>query len=124
MKVAALLHKGVNRNPTVLSAQQVLKMATLDGARALCWDNEIGSIEVGKRADLAIINFEKPHLCPLYNEFSHLVYATKSSDVETVIINGKIVMENRRLTTLDVDKVIKMVEKAKNRLLERLQAQR
>jgi len=124
MKVAALLHKGVNRNPTVLSAQQVLKMATLDGARALCWDNEIGSIEVGKRADLAIINFEKPHLCPLYNEFSHLVYATKSSDVETVIINGKIVMENRRLTTLDVDKVMEMVEKAKNRLLERLQAQR
>jgi len=124
MKVAALLHKGVNRNPTVLSAQQVLKMATLDGARALCWDNEIGSIEVGKRADLAIINFEKPHLCPLYNEFSHLVYAAKSSDVETVIINGKIVMENRRITTLDVDKVMEMVEKAKNRLLERLQAQR
>lgn len=124
MKVAALLHKGVNRNPTVLSAQQVLKMATLDGARALCWDNEIGSIEVGKRADLAIINFEKPHLCPLYNEFSHLVYAAKSSDVETVIINGKIVMENRRLTTLDVYKVMEMVEKAKNRLLERLQAQR
>jgi len=124
MKVAALLHKGVNRTPTVLSAQQVLKMATLDGARALCWDNEIGSIEVGKRADLAIINFEKPHLCPLYNEFSHLVYAAKSSDVETVIINGKIVMENRRLTTLDVYKVMEMVEKAKNRLLERLQAQR
>lgn len=124
MKVAALLHKGVNRTPTVLSAQQVLKMATLDGARALCWDNEIGSIEVGKRADLAIINFEKPHLCPLYNEFSHLIYAAKSSDVETVIINGKIVMENRRLTTLDVYKVMEMVEKAKNRLLERLQAQR
>jgi len=124
MKVAALLHKGVNKNPTVLSARQVLKMATLDGARALCWENEIGSIEVGKRADLAIINFEKPHLCPLYNEFSHLVYATKSSDVETVIINGKIVMENRHLTTLDVDKVMEMVKKAKNRLFERLEAQR
>jgi 5-methylthioadenosine/S-adenosylhomocysteine deaminase len=124
MKVAALLHKGVNRNPTVLSAQRVLRMATLDGARALCWDNEIGSIEVGKRADLAIINFDKPHLCPLYNEFSHLVYAAKSSDVETVIINGKIVMENRHLTTLDVNKVMGIVEKAKNRLLERLQAQR
>ncbi len=124
MKLTALLHKGVNRNPTVMSAEQVLKMATLDGAKALCWDNEIGSIEVGKRADLAIINFEKPHLCPLYNEFSHLVYAAKSSDVETVIINGKIVMENRRLTTLDVDKVMGMVGKAKNRLLERLQAQR
>jgi 5-methylthioadenosine/S-adenosylhomocysteine deaminase len=123
MKVTALLHKGVSRNPTVMSAQQVLKMATLDGARALCWENNIGSIGVGKKADLVIINFEKPHLCPLYNEFSHLVYATKSSDVETVIINGKIVMENRRLTTLNVDKVMKMVKKAKSRLLERLQAQ-
>ncbi|MEM1552818.1 MAG: amidohydrolase, partial [Candidatus Bathyarchaeia archaeon] len=58
MKVAALLHKGVSRNPTVMSAQQVLKMATLDGARALCWENEIGSIEAGKKADLVIINFE------------------------------------------------------------------
>ncbi len=123
MKVAALLHKGVSGNPTVMSAQQVLKMATLDGARALCWENDIGSIEVGKKADLAVINFEKPHLCPLHNEFSHLVYAAKSADVETVIINGKIVMENRRLTTLNVEKVMKMVEKAKNRLLEKLQAQ-
>ncbi|MEM3736410.1 MAG: amidohydrolase [Candidatus Bathyarchaeia archaeon] len=123
MKVAALLHKGVSQNPTVTSAQQVLKMATLDGARALCWENEIGSIEAGKKADLVIINFEKPHLCPLYNEFSHLVYATKSADVETVIINGKIVMENRRPTTLNVEKIMKMVEKAKNRLLEKLQAQ-
>ncbi|MEM3153225.1 MAG: amidohydrolase [Candidatus Bathyarchaeia archaeon] len=120
MKVAAILHKGVSGNPTVMSAQQVLKMATLDGARALCWENEIGSIEVGKKADLAIINFDKPHLCPLYNEFSHLVYTAKSADVETVIINGKIVMENRRLTTLNIEKVMEMVEKAKNSLLERL----
>jgi 5-methylthioadenosine/S-adenosylhomocysteine deaminase len=124
IKVAALLHKGVNKNPTLMSARQVLKMATLDGARALCWENEIGSIEVGKRADLAIINFEKPHLCPLYNEVSHLVYAAKSADVETVLVNGKIVMENRRLTTLNVEHVMEMVKKAKNRLFERLKAQR
>jgi 5-methylthioadenosine/S-adenosylhomocysteine deaminase len=124
IKVAALLHKGVNKNPTLMSARQILKMATLDGARALCWENEIGSIEVGKRADLAIINFEKPHLCPLYNEVSHLVYAAKSADVETVLVNGKIVMENRRLTTLNVEHVMEMVKKAKNRLFERLKAQR
>ncbi|MEM1539933.1 MAG: amidohydrolase [Candidatus Bathyarchaeia archaeon] len=123
MKVAALLHKGVSRNPTVMSAQQVLKMATLDGARTLCLENEIGSIEVGKKADIVIVNFEKPHLCPLYNEFSHLVYVAKSADVETVIINGKIVMENKRLTTLNVDRIMEMVEKAKNSLLQKLQAQ-
>ncbi|MEM3702912.1 MAG: amidohydrolase [Candidatus Bathyarchaeia archaeon] len=123
MKTAALLHKGVNKDPTLMSAQQVLRMATLDGARALCWENEIGSIEVGKKADIAIINFEKPHLCPLYNEVSHLVYAVKSADVETVIINGKIVMENKHLTTLNVERVMEVVKKAKSRLLERLKTQ-
>ncbi|RLI10269.1 N-ethylammeline chlorohydrolase [Candidatus Bathyarchaeota archaeon] len=120
MKTAALLHKGVNRNPTVLPAEKVLEMATIDGAKALSWDREIGSIEPGKRADLIIINFKKPHLHPLYNETSHLVYAAKASDVETVIINGKIVMENRQLKTVNVEKVLEMSEESKNTLLERL----
>ena len=99
-------------------------MATIEGAKALSWENEIGSIEVGKKADLTIIDFNKPHLCPLYNEISHLVYAAKASDVDTVIINGQIVMENRKLKTLKIDKVIEMAEKAKNSLLERLGTQR
>lgn len=120
MKTAAILHKGVNKNPTVTAASQVLDMATLGGAKALCWDSEIGSIEVGKKADLVIINFAKPHLCPIYNEVSHLVYAAKSADVETVLINGRMVMENRRLTTLKIEKVMEMAEKAKTSLLERL----
>jgi 5-methylthioadenosine/S-adenosylhomocysteine deaminase len=121
MKVAALLHKGVNKNPTVMAASQVLGLATLEGARALSWDSEIGSIEVGKKADLAIINFAKPHLCPVHNEVSHLVYAAKSTDVETVIINGRIVMQNGQLTTIDREKVMETAEKAKTRLLERLE---
>ncbi|MBX5321878.1 MAG: amidohydrolase [Candidatus Bathyarchaeota archaeon] len=120
MKTAAILHKGLNKNPTVMAASQVLDMATLGGAKALCWNSEIGSIEVGKKADLAIVNFVKPHLCPIYNEVSHLVYAAKSADVETVIINGRMVMENRRLTTLKIEKIMEMAEKAKTRLLERL----
>ncbi len=120
MKTTAILHKGLNKNPTVMAASQVLDMATLGGAKALCWDSEIGSIEVGKKADLAIVNFAKPHLCPIYNEVSHLVYAAKSADVETVLINGRMVMENRRLTTLKIEKVMEMAEKAKTRLLERL----
>ena len=119
MKTTAILHKGVNRNPTLMPAQQVLEMATIEGAKALSWEKEIGSIEIGKKADLAIINLNKPHLCPLYNEASHLVYAVKSADVETVIINGKIVMENRKLTTLNIDKVVEVAEKTKNSLLER-----
>jgi 5-methylthioadenosine/S-adenosylhomocysteine deaminase len=120
MKITALLHKGITGNPTLLPAEQVLEMATIEGARALSWENEIGSIKIGKKADLAIINLKKPHLCPLYNETSHLVYAAKASDVETVIINGKIVMENRKLTTLNIEKVMENVEKTKNTLLNKV----
>jgi 5-methylthioadenosine/S-adenosylhomocysteine deaminase len=120
MKTTAILHKGITKNPTVLPAEQVLEMATIEGAKALSWENEIGSIEAGKKADLAIINLKKPHLCPLYNEASHLVYAAKASDVETVIINGKIIMENRKLVTLDIEKVMKTIEKAKNNLVNKL----
>ena len=122
MKTTAIIHKGINKNPTVMPAEQVLEMATIEGAKALSWENEIGSIEVGKKADLSIINLKKPHLCPIYNEASHLVYAAKASDVETVIINGRIVMENRKLTMLNIEKVMDMVEKAKNNLLSKLNA--
>jgi len=120
MKTAAILHKGINKNPTILPAEQILEMATIEGAKALSWENEIGSIEIGKKADIAIINLKKPHLRPLYNEASHLVYAAKASDVETVIINGKIVMENGKIQTLSVDNVMEMAEKAKNNLLNKV----
>ncbi len=120
MKFTALLHKGVNRNPTLLPAEQVLRMATIDGAKALSWDHEIGSIEAGKKADLAILNFKKPHLYPLYSEVSHLIYAVKASDVETVIINGRIIMEDREIKTVRVEEVMEGAEKAREKLLERL----
>jgi len=120
MKVTALLHKGVNRNPTLLSAEQVLRMATVEGAKALLWDSQIGSIETGKDADLTIINFEKPHLYPLYNEVSHLVYSARAADVDTVLVKGKIVMEDREVKTVDVHRVMEMAEKTKEDLLARL----
>ncbi|MEM3731440.1 MAG: amidohydrolase [Candidatus Bathyarchaeia archaeon] len=124
MKVTAILHKGLSNNPAIIPAEKVIEMATIDGAKALSWDNEIGSIEIGKRADLAIINVKKPHLCPIYDEKSHLVYVVKASDVETVIINGKIIMENRKLTTLKIEKIMELAEKAKNKLFEKIQHQR
>jgi 5-methylthioadenosine/S-adenosylhomocysteine deaminase len=120
MKTAAILHKGVTLDPTILPAEKILEMATIEGAKALSWRKEIGSIEVGKRADMIIINLKKPHLSPLYNEASHLVYAVKPFDVETVIINGRIVLENWKMQTLKVDKVMEMAEKAKNILLDKL----
>ncbi len=120
IKVAALLHKGTNKDPTALSAEQVLHMATINGAKVLQWDKEIGSIEAGKKADLALVDFKKPHLTPVYNELSHLVYSVKNTDVDTVIINGEIVMEHREIKTVNVSKVIAMVEETKYNLLERV----
>ena len=120
MKVAALLHKGVNLDPTVMNAEQVLRMATIDGAKALCWEKEIGSIEKGKKADIVIIDFNKPHLCPVYNEISHLVYSTKSADVETVFIDGRLVMENKMIKTVNVEELLDKAKKCKERLLEKL----
>lgn len=120
MKLAALLHKGFHGDPTLLSAERVLRMATVEGAKALLWDRQIGSIEVGKKADLLIVDFKKPHLRPLFNEVSHLVYAAKASDVDTVLINGNIVMEDREVKTVDVCKVLDMAEETKEGLLDRL----
>ncbi|MGQ9506677.1 MAG: amidohydrolase [Candidatus Bathycorpusculaceae bacterium] len=122
MKTTAILHKGINKNPTLLPAEKTLEMATIHGAKALSWDKEIGSIAVGKKADLIIINLKKPHLSPLHNETSHMVYAAKASDVETVIINGKIIMENRTFKTLNIERVMALAEKAKNNLLRRVSA--
>jgi 5-methylthioadenosine/S-adenosylhomocysteine deaminase len=122
MKITAILHKGINKNPTLLPAEKILEMATINGAKALSWDDEIGSIVVGKKADLIIINMKKPHLSPLHNEKSHMVYAAKASDVETVIINGKIIMENRTLKNLKIERVMALAGKTKNSLLRRLSA--
>lgn len=121
MKTAALIHKGFLKDPTVMPAEKVLKMATVDGAEALMWGREVGSIEVGKKADVIIVGFKKPHLTPIYSEVSHLVYAAKSSDVETVIINGRIVVENRELKTMKAEGILEAAAKTKEELLEKLE---
>jgi 5-methylthioadenosine/S-adenosylhomocysteine deaminase len=120
MKIAALLHKGFNRDPIALSTEKVLNMATLEGAKAISWNSEIGSIEAGKKADLIIIDVKKPHLTPMYKETSHIVYSMKSSDVETVLINGELVMEDREVKTVDVEETIALAERTKQGLLDRL----
>ena len=119
-KTTALLHKGINQDPSLVPAEQVLRMATIEGARAVLWDHEIGSIEIGKDADLAILDFKKPHLYPLHNEVSHLVYSAEASDVDTVLVKGRIVMENREIKTMDIHQVLEAAEKTKESLLERL----
>jgi 5-methylthioadenosine/S-adenosylhomocysteine deaminase len=106
MDAAAKLHKVFSKDPKVVTAEQAFAMATIGGARALHLEDKIGSLEAGKRADIVIVNFDELHQTPMYNLYSHLVYATKTEDVRTVIINGVIVMRDRRLLTLD-ENVIK-----------------
>ena len=101
MDTVAKLHKVFTGDPKVISAQQAFEFATIRGAQALHLEKEIGSLEVGKRADLLVINRDTLNQIPVHNIYSDLVYATKASDVETVIINGRIVMRERRLLTLD-----------------------
>jgi len=120
VKLAALLHKGTTLNPTVIPAEAALKMATVSGARALSWSSQIGMIKPGMKADFIIIDFNKPHLKPLFNEVSHLVYAVKSLDVRDVVVDGKFVVENGKLKTIDEEWVMKEAEKVKESLLARL----
>ena len=101
MDTAAKLHKIFSKDPKVVSAEQVFMMATIGGARALHLENMIGSLETGKRADIAIVDFDSIHQTPYYNIYSSLVYATKAGDVSTVIVNGKVLMRDKRLLTLD-----------------------
>jgi cytosine/adenosine deaminase-related metal-dependent hydrolase len=112
MKLAAIVHKGRLLDPTILPAERVLEMATLNGVKATLWKNELGSIEPGKLADLIVLDQRTPHLVPVRNPVSSLVYAANGSDVETVIVNGNIVMKNRRLLTINEEEVIEKAQEA------------
>ena len=117
---AAKLHKLNSKNPTVLSAQEALEMATIRGAKAIHLEKEIGSLEVGKRADLIVINLETTHHQPLYNLYSSLVYSTKASDVETSVINGKVVMQNGKVLTLNETEINQQVKKYREQIIQSL----
>jgi 5-methylthioadenosine/S-adenosylhomocysteine deaminase len=101
MSTAAKLHKVRDLDPTAMRAEAALHAATRGGAALLRAEANIGSIEVGKKADMIMLDMNQPHLTPCYHPVSHLVYAAKGSDVLHSVINGKVVMRNRQLTTLD-----------------------
>ena len=111
MAMCAKLHKAFSADPTVLCAEKVVEMATLGGARVLGMADRIGSVTPGKWADIILVNMNKPHLTPLYNPFSHLVYAASGADVVTSIIDGRVVMKDRRLLTIDLNEVMDAVRK-------------
>ena len=106
MRQAALLHKLVSGNPRAVPAPVALEMATMGGARALGMDRQIGSLEPGKRADLLIVSMASARQTPMYDAVSHLVYVTRGDDVKTTIVNGTILMRDRRVLTLDRRQVI------------------
>jgi 5-methylthioadenosine/S-adenosylhomocysteine deaminase len=113
MDTAAKLQKVGTMDPTALDAPTVLRMATVSGAKILGLENLVGSLEVGKKADIILLDANKPHLTPLYNPYSHLVYSARGNDVTHVMINGRLILENRRLLTLDLREVLgKAKEKA------------
>lgn len=105
MDVAAKLDKVKKLDPTSIKAGDVVKMATTSGAKAML-RGDLGTIEVGKTADIILLDFKKPHLTPLYNVLSHLAYSATGDEVETVIINGRLIMEGKKILTIDENKVM------------------
>jgi 5-methylthioadenosine/S-adenosylhomocysteine deaminase len=105
MNLAAKLQKVTQMNPEALPAQQALELATIGGARVLGLDHEIGSLEPGKRADLITVSVGHPNAIPLYNVYSQIAYASKAPDVEDVIVNGREIVHDRRMLTLNAQEV-------------------
>jgi len=105
MDMTAKLHKVALLDPSTTDAHTILKMATIEGARAIGLDKQIGSLEPGKQADLIVIDTQKPHLIPLYSPISQVVYAVRGSDVRDVMVAGKILVRNRSLLTLDWEEI-------------------
>jgi 5-methylthioadenosine/S-adenosylhomocysteine deaminase len=121
MDTAAKLEKVERLDPTVMSARTVIRMATCDGAKVLGMENQVGSLKAGMKADIIIVDLNKPHLTPLYHEYSHLAYAVNGSDVDTAIINGTVVMEHRKLTTIDENEAMAQVRKIAERIKKSLE---
>jgi 5-methylthioadenosine/S-adenosylhomocysteine deaminase len=109
MDMLAKLHKVTHLDPTALNARQVLVLATRGGAEAVGLGHLIGSLETGKRADLIILDTHKPHLVPMYDPVSHLVYSANGGDVRDVIIDGKVVVRDRALLTIPVEVAMETV---------------
>ena len=119
MKFATLLQKVFYMDPRVLPARKVVEMATIDGAKALGIDKSVGSLEVGKRADFILIDMEKPHLTPTHDPYASLVYSARGGDVDTTIVDGRILMENREVRTLDEGEVMKKGRETASDLISR-----
>lgn len=121
MDTAAKLHKNERRDPTVMPAEEAFALATIGGARALHMEDRIGSLEVGKAADMAVVDLDQRRLTPLYNNiYSLLVYSVRGNDVTHTIVNGRVLMRERQLLTLDEAALEEEVERYRLKVLESL----
>ena len=116
MDLAAKLAKITKMDPLALNAKAVVEMATIDGARALHMEKEIGSLEAGKKADLIVINLDEPNAVPMYDVYAQLAYALKGSDVETVVIGGRVVMRDRKVLTVQEAEAMAKAREYKQRV--------
>ena len=116
MKTAAYLQKVNTMQPKSIHAYDILKMATIEGAKVLGMENEIGTIEPGKKADMIFIKTDRIHLCPDNDVCSNIVYSANGADVDTVMIDGKVIMQNRKMVNLDEKEVMKQVKKIAKRI--------
>jgi len=121
MNLAALVNKALDGDTTVVPAYTAIKMATINGAKALGIDHEVGSIEVNKKADIIIVDIEKPHFYPRLDAIASLVYSAQASDVKTVICNGQVLMEDRKIMTFDEKTVFHKAEKCAKELIKKAQ---
>jgi len=119
MKLAALIHKAVTNDPLIVPAETVLEMATINGAHALGLEHEIGSLEIGKKADLVVVDLNRLHTTPSMNPVSTLVYAATGGEVEMVIVDGQIIVEQGQLLTMDEDEVMEEARRHADALYQR-----
>ena len=121
MKTISLLMKGLSCDPRILPAKEVFKMATEYGAIALGY-KDLGAIRPGYLADIVILNLKVPHATPFYDIYNHLIYSARSSDVKTVIVNGKLILEDRTFPKVKLNNFLENVEKTKNGLFSRIES--
>jgi len=119
MKIAAVIQKGRLLDPQTMPAPTVLEMATVRGAKAMGMGSEIGSIEVGKKADLVLIDLKKPHLTPFREVVSNVVYSAMGSDVDTVMVDGRLLLRHGRALTLDEEKIVGEAQRRQDELISR-----
>jgi 5-methylthioadenosine/S-adenosylhomocysteine deaminase len=120
MDLAAKLAKITKMDPLALNAKAVVEMATIDGARALHMEKEVGSLEAGKKADLIVISLDEPNAVPMYDVYAQLAYALKGSDVETVVIGGRVVMRDRKVLTVQEAEAMAKAREYKERVASSL----